>query len=488
MDCVYPRAKPRFGRPSDLQVGSSSSPNGIDPETFAAEVDADDPMDGDPGNTPRLLAEGNHDGSATNMLDPPLQTFTEMPASHPQPVLGGVSSQPMYDVFSDFPINWLPVNDAVEIDYSSILGLGSSEQFSALTTTYPAPGPQTQTYPAFGSAATVPVSDSQGPANHGAYSAASPAQTMTSASRTTLEPASPSDIPNGLYATSTDGGRAPCTVRSKPASLAIYNGSALEPVEEAAHPEGSAVLGFPDVHHIMTNNESEPHSRHSITAGTYHAILHSFEQLCLRPDDLLFPAGTFRSKTFPSLAHVNLFIRLYFERFDPILSLVHSPTTNLDENWRLALAVASIGCQYTRTREFSRCVLPMHEFLDRVVTVALLQRTSGQGGCQQDPHNSREAMQVLVLGQIAMLYYGHPRHMDKARMRHGLLVRMLEETRILSGWPNSTGSAWRGHDAGAWTWKQGVELETERRLGYAIWVCHVSFARSLPVIMLHITR
>lgn len=45
--------------------------------------------------------------------------------------------------------------------------------------------------------------------------------------------------------------------------------------------------------------------------------------------------------------------------------------TDLNGHWILALAIAAIGSQYTETEEFSRCVVPMHEFLRRAIAAEL---------------------------------------------------------------------------------------------------------------------
>jgi len=56
----------------------------------------------------------------------------------------------------------------------------------------------------------------------------------------------------------------------------------------------------------------------------------------------------FREAPFPNLSVFNSFIQLYYEHFDDQLPFIHpSILEQADTPWILALAVASVGCQYT---------------------------------------------------------------------------------------------------------------------------------------------
>lgn len=56
----------------------------------------------------------------------------------------------------------------------------------------------------------------------------------------------------------------------------------------------------------------------------------------------------FREALFPNISLFNSFIQLYYEHFDDQLPFIHpSLLEQADTPWMLALAVASVGCQYT---------------------------------------------------------------------------------------------------------------------------------------------
>ncbi|KAJ5809211.1 uncharacterized protein N7503_001429 [Penicillium pulvis] len=56
----------------------------------------------------------------------------------------------------------------------------------------------------------------------------------------------------------------------------------------------------------------------------------------------------FREAPFPNISLFNSFIQLYYEHFDDQLPFIHpSLLEQADTPWMLALAVASVGCQYT---------------------------------------------------------------------------------------------------------------------------------------------
>lgn len=54
---------------------------------------------------------------------------------------------------------------------------------------------------------------------------------------------------------------------------------------------------------------------------------------------------------FPSLPALNAFFQLYFEHFSPQMPFIHAPTFEPDNATELLLiAIANIGCQYSRSR------------------------------------------------------------------------------------------------------------------------------------------
>jgi hypothetical protein len=70
----------------------------------------------------------------------------------------------------------------------------------------------------------------------------------------------------------------------------------------------------------------------------------------------------FTSLSFPHFSVFNSFIQLYYEHFDNQLSFIHpSLLEKKDTPWMLALAVASIGCQYTELAKREKYVSMLTE-------------------------------------------------------------------------------------------------------------------------------
>ncbi|KAJ5691552.1 hypothetical protein N7488_012287 [Penicillium malachiteum] len=100
----------------------------------------------------------------------------------------------------------------------------------------------------------------------------------------------------------------------------------------------------------------------------------------------------FRAFPFPQLSVLNSFIHLYYEYFDEQLSFIHpSLLEQNDTPWILALAVASIGCQYTKASkiykyasmltELLRLSIPIDALKSRGYdTMVLAQCTAAPGG------------------------------------------------------------------------------------------------------------
>lgn len=190
-----------------------------------------------------------------------------------------------------------------------------------------------------------------------------------------------------------------------------------------------------------------------ISDDTYTTITEKFEKLCLKTHSAY---GSFLSADFPSLSHMNLFVRLYFQYFDPVLPLIHSQQLNLDDFWPLALALGAVGCQYSSRPEFSLCAGPLHEFLRRALAVEL---DSGNWTRHVIP-----LTQALVLSQVAILYGGCSQSPALARARHRTLVEIVETYGLLR-----LKADHNPNGAGVGNWKDWLIGETKRRLGYTIW-------------------
>ncbi|OCL02292.1 hypothetical protein AOQ84DRAFT_393059 [Glonium stellatum] len=364
----------------------------------------------------------------------------------------------VFDAAFDASINWLPTNFAMDIDYTSILGFGfASSNYFPDTTTLGQAAP-ISSYGTGSSHQGQRTHSIAGSDSHSGSNVASPAHTHTT-SIGSIDTTIPGAARGALYATSTDGGRVPCTTRSKKSSVAVYG---AEPISPDSFPAGQLddqqrTPLFPNLGNIVVNRFStNMETLNFIEPSTYEKIYDCFTQLCLDPG-IPFPA--FKSGDFPLNSHLNYFAYLYFEHFNPVFPVIHKPTVNLNVYWPLALSVASIGSQYTNTEDFSRCIIPMHEFLRRVVMVEL--ENGAIKSC------STPTIQTVLLSQVGMLYSGSSRLAAVARGNHGRLVEICHQHALLSN-HRKVKPAEPGVLRSDWT--SWIDSETRFRLGYSTWL------------------
>ncbi|PGH17723.1 hypothetical protein AJ80_04731 [Polytolypa hystricis UAMH7299] len=392
----------------------------------------------------------------------------------------------------DFPLNWLPANESVIIDYNSILGLGvdslglfsplsesmahgipfesSSQGFnSTLPNLQDAMqqdsriGHAQQLYPRLqtGRLPSSPIIRQAIP-----FDSASPGGStgtaISSISRGSVEPTSPMSQKGGLYATSSDGARIPCTVRSRRPYLLIPGTTRLASIIDQRYQDmdgEEVVLGFPDLSQVVIHHTPEDFSSRTVESKIYQSIKLQFERLCITESPIF---SRYSSTPFPSLHHFNLFTRLYFENFDPILPILHDQVASINDYWPLALAVCAIGCQYTETEEFSQCVEPLHEVLRRVLAVEAEKLA-------QDRHAVIPFAQSMVLSQIGMLYSGSRRLRLLARTRHSILLDIVDPKTFLRPSKGAVASTHCSSSQDS-SWKTMLADAAKRKIGYSVWM------------------
>ena len=382
----------------------------------------------------------------------------------------------VYDQSLDFPINWLPANDEIDIDYTSILGLGisSMELFPDgvdFSNVLPPPQDVASLSPhSAGSELRVALEGTPYPSSN---SGTTPGRSISTTSHHSRSLESGRASPGGLYATSTNGARVPCTVRSRRPAAVIYGAKPLPTVSSdvALRRNTSQNKGrhaFRDLSYL-TPSTTELEATKLLKLETYETMIHHFDRICLKHDGV-YPS--FSQSVFPLKHHMDLFIHLYFEYFNPILPILHNQLFDINKSWQLALAVATIGCQYTQTQDFSEYIPPLHEFLRRVINTETENRAHLS--------TSLEMVQTCFLGHVGLSYYGISEQVSKARSRQSLLCDLVHSAGLLE--PTSVEiiadqDNIRVNDSSdprislEHQWKRWVEAETKRRVGYAIWVC-----------------
>ncbi|KAH8658274.1 hypothetical protein BX600DRAFT_64425 [Xylariales sp. PMI_506] len=406
----------------------------------------------------------------------------------------------------DYPLNWLPANNSLDLDHTSILGVNISSYglFMDLASSplngevsfinsdstnllqQPSESNRASGFQV-GLSSYINTSDNQPAANSqqtasflsASISAPSPARTTTSSqsqsSASATAAARRTSMQGSLYATSSDGARVPCTVRSKRPHHRFTGATPIKSILDAHATlddddvNGNTGVGgfqFPSLDDIILDSSGTDFQHAVMTQAVYKTMVAYFQKLCLTQDNLLYPA--FVTDTFPSIDHFNLFIRLYFENFDSILPIIHvEQRLHLGSFWPLALATGAIGCQYTDTEEFSLCVRPMHEFLRRILTLELELAVSNPLQLKRIP-----LMQALVLSQVGMLYSGSTGFVRQARARCSTLIELVNSLGLLSQRKNPAASAslLDGEEIIREKWNLWLTEETTRRLGYSVWL------------------
>lgn len=375
-----------------------------------------------------------------------------------------------FSPLAQFPINWLPADLTIDLNYESILGLGPL---------FPEVPPMDQLpYTASNRSATTYISPdanimqinpqaSCSVADHISFGAPSPTDVVSPASHTTQSLAlSPSSVSQtwqrplgGFYTTSSDGARMPFSVMKKPTAR-IHGATPISTRSPTAKcvENREESLRFPDLSHIVVEYLApDLQENFLIQQPTYECIFQNFSRFC-RSDSHTWLR--YDNESFPTLQQLNFFIRLYLEWFDPNMPFLHSSRTILNDNWQLAVAMGTLGCQYSNTEELSQCFLPMLEFSRCVLEVEI--------GNREPTLITVPVMQAMLLNHIGMLYSASPRLTTYALKNRGVLVELLRLHRLLAC--HSFASI-----PSAICWDQAIDFETKTRLGYSIWV-HTSFS------------
>ncbi|KAJ2903331.1 hypothetical protein MKZ38_010082 [Zalerion maritima] len=418
-----------------------------------------------PGQQDMIFASGVPPQQTSHTMRNPMSAYPaqfepQMPVDiYTSPAQQAPYVQTGYQSSFDFPLNWLPANDAIDINYSSLLPYGvTPPQADPDTNMQEVPDQQMSGVRSGMSSITANRVMRDGMDCSPSAQAASPAATSSTMSRPGTDGGS-SSAPGGLYATSADGARVPCTARQRRPSIAIYGANLASTVTDGASElmPDSQCFAFPNLSHISFRGADDVlmTPKRTISSRTYDTIHKSFQTLCSQPG-VLYPAYT--SGHFPSKDHLNLFVHLYFEYFSSTMPIVREDFEDIEECWPLALAVAAIGCHYTQTREFSNCIAPIHEFLRRVIATDM--EVENRLSILSIPMT-----QAFILSQLGMLYSGSSRLFRLAESRQGLLISIVNAHSLLSSPRNDQPDR---ESMVQWGWE--IQEETKRRLGYSVFL------------------
>lgn len=355
------------------------------------------------------------------------------------------SERDFVDSMNEFPMNWLPPDESLVIDYDSISGFGmSSLDFFAFPTTStdllevtctpqgsdPGIASTRQVHTLrrdHDDSSLIQEEQQQRTSWELRTSDADNSHVASASPRSGTNSTTPSAVPGGLYTTSSNGARMPCTIRAKRHIRSMPGTTSIKPVTDPdfdAHYEHEQ-LSFPNMSHISVGHAllsigADVAHTPILTTTMYEEIRYNFNLLCLDEPGVY---SEYTGAEFPDQSTLKLFIWLYFEHFNDVVPILHKHTASTNASWLLTLAICAIGCQYAEADEFCRSVEPMQEFLRRAVHAQLSSRDFYLSGKDQ---NDLVLAQAMTLSHVSMLYAGSARLLRLARAQHSAIVTVAQ--------------------------------------------------------------
>ncbi|KAL4894160.1 hypothetical protein BDV59DRAFT_207213 [Aspergillus ambiguus] len=161
---------------------------------------------------------------------------------------------------------------------------------------------------------------------------------------------------------------------------------------------------------------------------------------------------------FISPSFLNAMVQLYFEHHNPWMPFLHPG--HFDSNnvsWLLILAVASVGCQYSSVNNSEVYVLALQD---------LLQRALPKDATEALSFDQATLAQCLLLRNTSLLFSGYEDDILTSEYERNMLITITKS--IADKITNNTSSL--GALAPYERWRQWVELESQRRTVYCVWV------------------
>lgn len=189
----------------------------------------------------------------------------------------------------------------------------------------------------------------------------------------------------------------------------------------------------------------------------------------------------------PSILAMNAFLQLYFEHFAPQLPFIHAPTFEPDNATELLLiAVANIGCHYSRSRHrlLYRSLFmqvlgeSIQQQVSPVLTLMMISLTFNQ--FPHNPANSNlELLQCVLLYQLSLMCGGQLSEVLKLQFERNVLATLFRYSKRHANRNNQQYSTATTAADIKGTWRSWVHIEMEKRVLYSVWgEYHHSWRRS----------
>ncbi|KAH0357783.1 hypothetical protein KCU83_g9, partial [Aureobasidium melanogenum] len=200
---------------------------------------------------------------------------------------------------------------------------------------------------------------------------------------------------------------------------------------------------------------------------TYSSIYRSFTTVCTGLTAYQPPYG---SSCFPSRKTLNALVKVYLDRFHPVMPILHYPTLDLNgTHWILGLAIVTIGSHMSDFEQSEEYALCFDEFLRRAISALDL----------HEPIDRITLCQAKLLACINQIYSGEESWQESAY--HEFLTDLVSFCQLEWKMSETGFTTFAPEGQEAEFWKRWVQLESCRRTGYAIWMLDTMWAYQFQV-------
>ncbi|KGO59191.1 Transcription factor, fungi [Penicillium expansum] len=164
----------------------------------------------------------------------------------------------------------------------------------------------------------------------------------------------------------------------------------------------------------------------------------------------------------PSSEQLNLFAKLYFHRFHPLLPVIHAPSFRpTAENSLLFLSICSIGSLFVGS---SRAVAQGSRIFERLNKAIL---ASWESFLSESRPDALSMVQAAILGQTYALLAGKPKYLVLADVLHGTVASWAREANRLGALCSQSQGMLNSEDIER-SWHRWIDSEQRARVQAAL--------------------
>lgn len=217
----------------------------------------------------------------------------------------------------------------------------------------------------------------------------------------------------------------------------VFPNPSLPPTEQGLFsPMQSSAPGFDPPHpgedtvkrkwftHMLPSMEKQPSRDFTGTAASWQDQTNANESYRVGLSQKLRPR--MEDEALPTSEQLNLFAKLYFHRFHPLLPVIHAPSFRpTAENSLLFLSICSVGSLFVGS---SRAVSQGARIFERLNKAIL---ASWESFLSQSKPDALSMVQAAILGQTYAILSGQPKYLVLADVLHGTVAAWAREANRL---------------------------------------------------------